>query len=562
MTDSRGQVTGRVGGSREGGTPGRRPRSRGRRLARIAGITAGSLILVTAGAGAWLYNHLSGNLHTASLYNGTSGSAGTEKADAFGRTPINILVIGTDSRESAADCRLGGACDGAAGNGNADVEMLLHISADRSNATVMSIPRDTMTQIPACSGGGSSTGGYYGMINSALAYGPGCQVATVHALTGIPIDHFMMVDFAGVVQMSNAVGGVQVCVDNNVYDTYSHLKLAKGSHTLQGVAALEWLRSRHGFGDGGDLGRTYAQHMFLSSLMRSVKSAGTLTDPAALYSLADAATKALTVDSGLGSIGKLLGLADDINKVSTKRTTFTTMQTEQDPANRDRLVVGPNAKSLFAAIINDQSLTPGSSSSPSPSLSPSSPAADSTAAAATTQAPSVPASRIAVHVENGSGLAGRAATVADALINAGFSPSTWYGNASQPQSASTVYYGSGEEAEAQTVAKAVGLPGSRVQSSPYAGVRLVIGSDWPNGSGYGGSSGGSGSAGSDGVSASAQPSPADTQQALSGATAENADTTGTCAQVGTQDTVQYNGVDMTPIQAYAAAAGKVPDSAP
>ncbi|WP_369405792.1 LCP family protein, partial [Streptacidiphilus anmyonensis] len=337
------------------------------------------LVLIAAGVGTWLYNELSGNINTVSL--GGNANLGTEKADAFGRTPIDILVLGTDARNTAEDCRLGGDC-GSGGYGNADVEMVVHISADRSNATVMSIPRDTMVHVPACTDPKdpkNSTQGYYGMINSALGYGPLCQMQTVHQLTGIPLSHFMMISFSGVVNMSDAVGGVQACVNNNVYDTYSHLKLAKGSHTLKGVAALEFVRSRHGFGDGSDLGRTYAQHMFLSSLMRKMKSAGTLTDPTALYSLANAATKALTVDSSLGSVGSLLGLSADVAKVPTDRITFTTMQTMADPNNSARVVPAPSAQAMFGAIANDQSLSGGSAAKPSsPSAAASSAPAEPT----------------------------------------------------------------------------------------------------------------------------------------------------------------------------------------
>jgi LCP family protein required for cell wall assembly len=304
------------------------------------------LVLGTAGVGWWFYEHLNGNINSVSL----DGKGGEEKADAFGRTPINILVMGSDGRTSKTDCKLGGGCSktGVQTGSNADVEMVVHISADRSNATVMSIPRDTMTHVPACkdSKSGQSTAGYYGQINSALQYGPACQVATVHQLTGIPIDHFVKLDFSGVVKMSDAVGGVSVCVSDDVYDTYSHLKLSKGTHTLKGVAALEFVRSRHGFGDGSDLGRTVSQHIFLSAMIRKFKSAGTLTDPAAVYDLADAATKALTVDDGLGTVKKLIGLADDVNKVPTKRMTFTTMQTGADASDSNRVVVRPGRARL------------------------------------------------------------------------------------------------------------------------------------------------------------------------------------------------------------------------
>ncbi|MEU2226415.1 LCP family protein [Streptomyces sp. NPDC018347] len=504
-------------------------------MLRTTAITLSALVVATAGVGWWFYQHLNGNIHSISL----DGKGGAEKADAFGRTPINILVMGSDGRTSKADCALGGGCakTGVQTGSNADVEMVLHISADRSDATVMSIPRDTMTKVPACADSESdqSTNGYYGQINSALRYGPACQVATVHQLTGIPIDHFVKLDFAGVVKMSDAVGGVSVCVSDDVYDTYSHLKLSKGAHTLKGEAALEFVRSRHGFGDGSDLGRTVSQHIFLSSMIRKFKSAGTLTDPTKVYKLSDAATKALTVDDGLGSVNKLIGLAADVNKVPTRRITFATMQTAPDPADSDRVVVGPGAKALFASIADDRPLTTGSGRKP---------AAPSATAEATPSA--VPASEVAVTVENGTGITGRASGIATALTGQGFSSATTTGNAPSPASATTLTYGAGRKAAALTVAEALGLPASRLKEGTGSGLTLVVGGDWPSGDRYPGT-------------AAATPAPADTRAAVGGAHASTADQAGKCAEVSPYKTVELKGVAMTPAQAYAAARDK-PDS--
>ncbi|MER6734167.1 LCP family protein [Streptomyces puniciscabiei] len=522
--------------ARERGRRGRRgrPAGRGRKVLKVLGIGLSVIIVVTAGAGWWFYQHLNGNIHSVAL----DGKGGTEKADAFGRTPINILVMGSDGRTSKADCALGGGCSktGVQTGSNADVEMVVHISADRSNATVMSIPRDTMTRVPACkdSESGQSTSGYYGQINSALQYGPACQVATVHQLTGIPIDHFVKLDFSGVVKMSDAVGGVSVCVSDDVYDTYSHLKLSKGTHTLKGQAALEFVRSRHGFGDGSDLGRTISQHIFLSSMIRKFKSAGTLTDPTAVYGLADAATKALTVDDGLDSVKRLISLASDVNKVPTKRMTFTTMQTAPDPNNKERVVVGPGARTLFSTIANDQSLTTGSGKK--------SAAASATAKATT---PAVPASQIAVTVENGTTVTGRASDIATALTDQGFSSATTTANAPSPASTTSLTYGTGQKDEAMTAAKALGLPSSHLKQGTGTGLTLVIGSDWPSGTTFPGGS--------------SSPAPADTQAAVGGAHASTADQAKTCAKVSPYRTVSLNGVSMTPAQAYAAARS-TPDS--
>ena len=359
-------------------------RSRARTAVIRRRIIAGVLVcLVAIGVSMGLVlHHLNGNIRTDSLV-----GAGTAKEQESG--PINILVMGSDTRDGEANCALGGACAKTTGTSsnsaaesdaaNADVIMVVHVAADRSNATVLSIPRDTVVKIPACTDNGKVIPARTDRINSSLMGGPSCTAQTVGQLTGITINHFVVIDFAGVVTMSDAIGGVEVCVDNNVYDTYSHLKLAKGTHTLEGKAALEFLRTRHGFGDGGDVGRAVAQHLFLSSMIRQIESASTLANPVKVYNLADAATKAVTVDDDLGSVTALSSLLLEIKDIPSSRITFVTTPTDYNPANKNELVLAPNAQALFKKIADDVPLSekkaatkaPSSSASRTPSATPS-----------------------------------------------------------------------------------------------------------------------------------------------------------------------------------------------
>ncbi|WP_285738897.1 LCP family protein [Kitasatospora phosalacinea] len=549
---------GRAAARRAAGRQGRRGRRRMRRWQRGLVYGVAGVVVLTVATGGYLYYRFNANIHQAPLYAGEDGDAGKEVPDAFGRTPINVLVIGSDSRADPANCTIGGACEDS--GTNADVNLLLHVSADRSNATVMSIPRDLITDLPGCKDpktGKSVFKAQRGMINSTLLGGPGCTVAAVRKLTDLPIDHFVQVDFSGVVKMSDAVGGVPVCVTDNVYDPQSHLKLSKGEHTLQGMAALQFVRTRHGFGDGSDTGRSSAQHLFLGSMVRQLKSAGTLTNPAGLLSLADAATSALTVDPGLDGVTKLVGLGQDISKVPSERITFTTMQVIHDPADDNRRLIGPGAADLFRMIKEDQPLTGGPASA-APSTAPSAPAsapasASAPAAPSTPPAASGPArSSTTVVVRNGTGVTGRAAALADTLRQAGFAKGTAAGPAVTAQH-SAVTYPAGKEAAAQQVAAALGLPASAVRAGDGPSVELWIGADWTTGTSYPAAGGGT---------APSAPAAVNTAAALKGADVSTADDASGCAKVGHEKTVSLPAWGtMTPVQAYDRSKD-VPDSAP
>ena len=511
---------------------------RRRKTVKIAALsTAGVVVLAGSGVG-YLYFHLAGNIKTDSLYTGSkAASVGVEKPDASGRTPYNLLLIGSDTRDTSADCKDGGDCGNGGSGANADVEMVVHLSADRSNITVMSIPRDLMTNLPACTdpANGTSIGARFNQINGSLQYGPACTAKTVHALTGIPIDDFAMVDFNGVVNMSDALGGVNVCVSSNMYDLNSGLKLTKGTHSLKGTAALQFLRTRDSFGDGSDnVGRTTATHIFFSDMINKLKSGGTLSDPLALYDIANAATKALTVSPDINNPVKLVDLAKEMNQVPTNRITFTTMQNATDPQNINRVLIAPGAQTLFNAIANDQSLTTSTGASSS--------AAKATATATAGPTPSAPpVSGITVNVYNGTEGNGWSGTVAQELVTDGFNSATaGYAHADVPTT--TLTYGPGQLAQAQVTAKTLGLPSSALKQGSSAGLDLVLGANWTSGKSFPGS----------------KPSapPLNTAAALANSHSQNASQS-ECVQVSTA----YTEPGATPAMEFAEHPN-VPNSAP
>lgn len=299
--------------------------------------------------------------------------------------PINMLLVGSDTR--AGQGGIGGHVDSAL----ADVIILLHVSADRKNAVAMSFPRDLMVPWPACpstDGGSGYLPQSLGQINATLANGgPGCTLLTVEAITGLNIPYLAMINFKGVIEMSNAVGGVTVCVANPIHDTYTHLDLAAGTQTLQGLQALQFLRTRHGIGDGSDLSRISNQQVFMSALFRKVKSQGVLTNPIYLYSLANAAARNMTLSSNMTDLNVLVGLASSLRKVNADSMTFIQVPTQGGlPApNQGRVALVPDqAQLLFDKLKADQPLVLAASNPEIGAQAASTPAPSATASSAAT----------------------------------------------------------------------------------------------------------------------------------------------------------------------------------
>jgi len=235
--------------------------------------------------------------------------------------PLNLLLVGSDSREGT-----GNGVFGSEQSNLADVIILLHISADRKNAVGLSFPRDLMVPWPACP---STTGGpgYYaqslGQINATIANGgPGCTLLTVEALTGLKIPYLAMVDFNGVIELANAVGGVEVCVAEDINDEYTNTYLKAGMHNLQGLQALQFLRTRHGVGDGSDLSRISNQQVYLTALVRKLKGKDVLNNPVALMSLAQTAARNMKLSDTLSDPAQLVGVANALKAIPMKKITF------------------------------------------------------------------------------------------------------------------------------------------------------------------------------------------------------------------------------------------------
>jgi LCP family protein required for cell wall assembly len=440
------------------------------------------LVAATAAyAGYWWYR-IDHNFKKAPLHAAVKPVTGVvpEVADAFGDKPLNLLLIGTDARVSSADQSLGGD---AGHTGLADVEMLVHISADRSNATVVSIPRDTMVPVPACTDpqGNQVAGQAIGMINSALNGGPGCQVDTVEQLTHVQIDDFLMVDFSGVVSLTNAVGGVPVCLTQAVNDPNSHLNLPAGTSVIQGDTALEFLRTREGFSNGSDLYRTQAQHQYLSALIRKLKSQATLNDPIQLTHLADVASSALTVDPKIAGVTKLLDLADTLKKVPTSQITFMTMPTGPYQPDPNRVSPAqPVDDQIFSLIAHDQSVT-----APTQTATTQAPASP-TPTASSPSGVSPASVTESIVVENGTAAAGRSRDVANDLIADGFHSATGVGYSQSDVATTDVYYSTGHQAAAEAVATALHLPADAVLPGTDGSgtVVLRVGTDFSSGNAY------------------------------------------------------------------------------
>ncbi|MEO7122902.1 MAG: LCP family protein, partial [Lacisediminihabitans sp.] len=235
-----------------------------------------------------------------------------------------------------------------------DVTMLVHVSGDHKRATVISFPRDLRVRIASCP---NDKGGNYpsqtNKLNVSLTYGGlACVVKTVENLTGLDIPYAALTEFQGVVGMSNAVGGVDVCVATAIHDQQIHVDLEPGTHTLVGEQAVQFLRVRYGLGDGSDLGRVSNQQLFLSALVRKIKTPEVLGNPLTVYKLAEAVTANMSMSNSLKNLSTLASMAGAVKDINFADVVFVQYPSASNASGLAPLV-GP-ANVLIGAIKADK----------------------------------------------------------------------------------------------------------------------------------------------------------------------------------------------------------------
>lgn len=236
--------------------------------------------------------------------------------------------------------------------------MIVHVYKGHKKASVVSIPRDTLIERPECTDteGKTHEGSSGAMFNSAYSTGgAACAVKTVESMTSIRMDHYMEVDFSGFQKLIDDLGGVKVTTNKDISDPDSHLDLKAGTHQLTGEQALGLVRTRHGVGDGSDLGRIQLQQAFIKALVEQVKEIGVLTSPKKLWDLADTATNTVTTDSDLESVQDLASFANGLKGISSSNMTMVTMPVQYDPADGNRvLMLKSKADMVWKALKNDR----------------------------------------------------------------------------------------------------------------------------------------------------------------------------------------------------------------
>lgn len=345
-------------------------------MLRGVALTAVAVLCFGASGASALYVRLNGNINTIDASDliqalpepEVTATGPADPDDPNAGQPVNILLMGSDERDGENEA-IGGHVDGM----RSDTTIVAHISADRTRVELISIPRDSLVRIPTCtmSDGSTTSPQRSAMFNSAFALGAdrggdiasaaACTVNTVMENTGVPIHHFVVVDFAGFTKMVDAVGGVPMCVPNDMVAPKAGLSLSAGQQTLDGTQALAFARARTGVGvgDGSDTNRLGRQQELLAGVVREVLGKNMLTDITQLIRFLDSATESLSIDSGFSSITDMAGLAYSLRSTPAGNISFMTIPFATAPSDPNRVVWTSEAGPIWANVAADRPMLAG-----------------------------------------------------------------------------------------------------------------------------------------------------------------------------------------------------------
>jgi LCP family protein required for cell wall assembly len=326
-----------------------------RRLLRAVAVSLAVVLVTLLGGGFVVYRTLEGNITESQAFEEILGERPeVVTTDSGPHGPLNVLVLGDDTRVGQKSVPGSDATPGLS-----DTTILLHISADRERAYMVSVPRDLMVSRPECRSKTDKSevvpAADVAQWNAAYALGgPACTIAQFEQMTDIRVDHFVVVRFDSFRSMVDALGGVEICVPVEVDDQIGKIYLPEGRYLATGQQALDYVRVRHVISENGDIGRMKRQQTFLAAMTNKAISKGTLLNPVRLYNFLDAATKSLTTDPGLRRLSDLVDLGMQLQDIGLDQIQFLTMPIAPYEADPNRLAPGEGANRLWTALRHDR----------------------------------------------------------------------------------------------------------------------------------------------------------------------------------------------------------------
>jgi LCP family protein required for cell wall assembly len=431
----------------------------------IVAITSGVILLVASVAGIFGFaaRNLAGNIEALEVISSPKPVAETG--------PLNILLMGTDTRTDQ-----GGGFGSEVeygGTGRSDTTILIHLSNDRKSAIAVSIPRDSVVNIPACTKeDGTTVAERTDLFNSAFASaGPACTVKTLETLTGVTINHAVIVDFIGFSNVVDALGGIKVCLTEAIDEPVENgagIQLPAGVQVVDGKNALGLMRARYSLADGSDLRRIERQQELISITIDQITDMNLITDLPALYKVLNAATSSLRMDPGLSDLDSLVTLSTSLSSMGSQNVSFVTVPYESTP-DGNRVQWTESANQLWSAIINDTGWPPSEVV-----------AVETTAPSTETENIVVKPSDVSAIVLNGTRRAGFAALTSDFLKAQAVNVAE-VGNAPNKDTAeSVIVHTSGNALKAQLIGQLLGI--TNIAEDPElagADVAVILGNNAP-----------------------------------------------------------------------------------